>query len=160
MDFHPYLRAANPGLPRHGLLSPSGRGAGGEGLGLGEGRCNTMPKTPDLLAVVVSPNTAYRLALVQVLQEQRGIFIGADGESLAEVMEENPGLQPALAVVDAKIAEGVSEARRVWPDAWIIYLLDYLSEWETATAHGADACVLKEQGISALLHRILRLSNP
>ena len=51
-----------------------------------------MPKTPDLLAVVVSPNTAYRLALVQVLQEQPGIFIEADGDSLAEIMAENPGL--------------------------------------------------------------------
>jgi hypothetical protein len=119
-----------------------------------------MLKTPGLLAVIVSPNTAYRLALVQVLQGQPGIFIGADGESLTEVMEENPSLQPALAVVDAKIAEGISEARRIWPDAWIIYLLDYLSDWETATAYGANTCVLKEQGISALLHRVLDFSNP
>ncbi len=100
------------------------------------------------------------MVLVQVLQEQPGIFIEADGESLAEIMAENPGLQPALAVVDAKIAEGIAEARRIWPDAWIIYLLDYLSDWEAATACGADACVLKEQGISALLQRILRLSGP
>jgi hypothetical protein len=99
---------------------------------------NTMSKNPDLLAVVVSPNTAYRLALVQVLQDQRGISIGAEGESLAQVMAENPGLQPALTVVDAKIADSISEARRAWPDTWIIYLLDYLSDWETATARGAS----------------------
>lgn len=133
-------------------------------LPLGEGSevrasGNTMSKNPDLLAVVVSPNTAYRLALVQVLQDQRGISIGAEGESLAQVMAENPGLQPALTVVDAKIADSISEARRAWPDTWIIYLLDYLSDWETATARGADVCVLKEQGISALLHRVLDLSN-
>jgi hypothetical protein len=118
-----------------------------------------MPKNPEMLAVIVSPNTAYRLALVQVLQDQRGIFIGAEGESLAEVMEENPGLQPAIAVVDAKIADNISEARRVWPDTWIIYLLDYLSDWETATAYGADVCVLKERGIAALLHRVLDFPN-
>jgi hypothetical protein len=87
-----------------------------------------MSKNPDLLAVVVSPNTAYWLALVQVLQDQRGISIGAEGESLAQVMAENPGLQPALTVVDAKIADSISEARRAWPDTWIIYLLDYLSD--------------------------------
>jgi hypothetical protein len=79
-----------------------------------------MFKNPDLLAVVVSPNIAYRLALVQVLQGQPGIFIGAEGESLAEVMTENPGLQPALAVVDTKVADNISEARRAWPDTRII----------------------------------------
>lgn len=120
---------------------------------------NIMPKPSDLLAVVVSPNTAYRLALVQVLQDQRGISIGAEGESLAAVMAENPALQPALAVVDAKIAGSISEARRVWPNTWIIYLLDYLSDWETATSHGADVCVLKEQGVSALLYQVLGLSS-
>jgi hypothetical protein len=118
-----------------------------------------MSKNPELLAVVVSPNTAYRLALVQVLQEQQGISIGAEGESLAEVMDENPGLQPALAVVDAKIADSISEARKVWPGVWIIYLLDYLSDWETVTGYGTDVCVLKEQGISALLNRVLDRSN-
>jgi hypothetical protein len=118
-----------------------------------------MFKNPDLLAVVVSPNIAYRLALVQVLQGQPGIFIGAEGESLAEVMTENPGLQPALAVVDTKVADNISEARRTWPDTRIIYLLDYLSDWETATTCGADVCVLKEQGISAFLHRVLDFSR-
>jgi len=108
----------------------------------------------DLSVVIISPNAPYRSVLVDMLRKQHGIVVEADGACAEQILKEAPGLQPSIAFVDGRAIDSVRCLRKAWPNALILCLLDYLSDWESATGSGADVCVLKEQGASTIIGSI------
>ncbi len=62
-----------------------------------------------------------------------------------------------MVIVDGRAGDSVVQARQTWPAARNICLLDYISDLELATSLGADECVLKHQGVDALLQCIQRV---
>ncbi len=112
-----------------------------------------------LPVIVISPSASYRRALVDTLTGQHGILVEANGARAADVAATQPGLNPSVAIVDGGEIPDIPVVRATWPATWILCLLDYLGDWEQATSHGADSCVLKEQGASPLMDSIAYINS-
>lgn len=109
--------------------------------------------------VVVSPNAPYRQALVDLLQQQPGMVVQAPQPSVAAGLGDSIDHPPALAIVDSSGIENVLQARKTWPNAVILCLLDYISDWDFVKSLGADTCVLKDRGGTVLLDAISALGE-
>lgn len=109
--------------------------------------------------MVISPNEAYRSALVALLAAQEFVLASAGHRTPAEAAEDSPGLVPPIVVVDGGDVGNVLESRRTWPNAVVICSLDYIDEWDFIKSLGADVCVLKDRGVSAILEAIAQIGD-
>ncbi len=110
--------------------------------------------------VVVGPNASYRLGLAELLACKPTVDVCAWYETVAEVLAEAPLARPSLVIVDGKARDSVLQARRSWPEARLICLLDYMVDLEMADSLGADECILKDQGADTILRSVSEtLSN-
>jgi hypothetical protein len=116
--------------------------------------------------VVISRNEAYRSALLAAFTDKGLRACAASVETGSETDAEfggQPGVvtirggqmpEPQVVVVDGSFIADVAAARRTWSSARLIGSLDYIADWEHVRFLGADACVLKDQGLAAILSAI------
>ncbi|NQW21968.1 MAG: hypothetical protein HQ475_00825 [SAR202 cluster bacterium] len=118
---------------------------------------------------VISHNEAYRSALLAILADQGlkacAAFVesGVSGGEIDAKSGGQPGAatircgqvpEPQVVVVDGSFIADVATARSTWPLARLICSLDYIADWEHVRFLGADICVLKDQGLAAILGAI------
>lgn len=135
---------------------------------------NTIAENPPLTSpmqtsiVVISRNKAYRSALLAALTDKglracAASFETETGGQMDAELGVQPGVEtirggqmpePQVVVVDGSFIADVAAARSAWSSARLIGSLDYIADWEHVRFLGADACVLKDQGLAAILSAI------